>query len=93
MYPGRFGPDGTLIAIGSPPQGIELRDASRLEPVGERLPTGDVSMFDFSPDGRILASIDWAGIATIWDVKVPEGAPLFLGVDSRVPTGGHSSRA
>ena len=69
LYPGRFGPDGTLIAIGSPPQGIELRDASRLEPVGERLQAGDVSMFDFSRDGRILASIDWAGVATIWDVK------------------------
>jgi len=69
-HPGRFSPDGRLIAVGLKEQGIALRNSSDLTPAGAPLlkTGGEVKALAFSPDGRTLAAVTGLGAATIWDV-------------------------
>ena len=58
-HPGRFSPDGRLIAVGLKERGIALWDARELTPVGAPLleTGGEVKSLAFSPDGRTLAAV------------------------------------
>jgi WD40 repeat protein len=69
-HPGRFSPDGRLIAIGLKEQGVRLWDARKLRPVGRPLlhTGGEVKNLAFSPDGRTLAAVTDGGSLTFWDV-------------------------
>ena len=70
-HPGRFSPDGKLIAAGLAGNGIGLWDAS--DPgsqVASFGPTdGEVIQLDFSLDGKTLAAITANRQITIWDVE------------------------
>jgi WD40 repeat protein len=71
-HPGRFSPDGRLIAVGLKEQGVALWDALELRQVGTPLlrTGGEVKSLAFSPDGRTLAAAG-AGpedALTLWDV-------------------------
>ena len=70
-HPGKFSPDGRLIAVGLKEQGIALLDASHLTSVGPPLREtgGEVKALSFSPDGRTLAALTGGGAATVWDVE------------------------
>jgi WD40 repeat protein len=70
QHPGRFSPDGQLIAVGLKKEGIQLWDASELTPTGAPLleTGGEVKSLAFSPDGRTLAAGTSSGKATVWDV-------------------------
>jgi WD40 repeat protein len=69
-HPGRFSPDGRLIAVGLKEEGIRLWDAGELRPAGAPLleTGGEVKALAFSPDGRTLAAVTLDGKATLWDV-------------------------
>jgi WD40 repeat protein/tRNA A-37 threonylcarbamoyl transferase component Bud32 len=69
-YPGRFSPDGRLIAVGLEQQGIALWDTSDLTPVGGPLMEtgGEVKALAFSPDGHTLAAAAVNGDVTVWDL-------------------------
>ena len=69
-HPGRFSPDGRLIAVGLRERGIQLWKTSDLTPDGPPLlATGsEVKALAFSPDGRTLAAVTGVGELTIWDV-------------------------
>ena len=69
-HPGRFSPDGRLIAVGLKEEGIRLWNANDLSPAGAPLLNtgGEVKSLAFSPDGRTLAAVALGGQATIWDV-------------------------
>jgi WD40 repeat protein len=69
-HPGRFSPDGRLIAVGLKEQGIGLWDATDLTRAGAPLleTGGEVNALAFSPDGETLAAVADYGVATIWDV-------------------------
>jgi WD40 repeat protein len=67
--PGKFSPDGRLIAVGLQDRGIALWDAHELTKIGTLLETGgEVKSLDFSPDGRTLAASAFGGVVTLWDV-------------------------
>ena len=70
-HPGRFSPDGELIAVGLEGEGLALFDARTLEQVGAPLldTEGEVMSLAFSPDGRSLAAATRNGYATLWDVE------------------------
>jgi WD40 repeat protein len=70
-HPGKFSPDGRLIAVGLKADGIELRSASAPSRPGKRLqPTGgEVGAFSFSRDGRTLVAVTKRDKATVWDVQ------------------------
>ena len=70
-HPGRFSPDGRLIAVGLKEQGIQLWDTTDLTRAGAPLlETGsDVKALAFAPDGRTLAAVTRDGDATVWDVE------------------------
>ncbi len=70
-HPGRFSPDGRLIAVGLEGEGLALFDARTLEQVGAPLSgtDGEVMSLAFSPDGRTLAAATREGRATVWDVE------------------------
>jgi WD40 repeat protein len=70
-HPGKFSPDGRLIAVGLKAEGVELRGtgdpsrhSKRLQPTG-----GEVTALAFSLDGRTLAAVTKVGMATIWDLE------------------------
>ena len=69
-HPGRFSPDGRLIAVGLKKAGIGLWNARDLTPAGPPLLAtgGEVKALAFSRDGRTLAAVTSNGQATIWDV-------------------------
>jgi WD40 repeat protein/tRNA A-37 threonylcarbamoyl transferase component Bud32 len=69
-HPGRFSPDGSLMAIGLKERGIELRDVTDLTRVAPPLVEtgGQVWALAFTPDGRTLAAVTVDGQATLWDV-------------------------
>jgi WD40 repeat protein len=69
-HPGKFSPDGELIAVGLQDQGIALWEARELTPVGAPLlrTGGEVKSLAFSPDGRTLAASAFGGVVTLWDV-------------------------
>ncbi len=68
-HPGRFSPDGRLIAVGLKEKGVALWDARELTPVGPPLldTGGEVKSLAFSPDGRTLAAVTKHWL-TLWDV-------------------------
>jgi serine/threonine protein kinase/WD40 repeat protein len=70
-HPGRFSPDGRLIAVGLKSRGIRLWDATALATAGPPLleTGGEVKALAFSPDGRTLAAVALNGTATVWDVE------------------------
>ena len=71
-HPGRFSPDGRLIAVGLNEEGIRLWDARKLIPAGAPLlgTGGEVTALAFSSDGRTLAAVtNNPGLATIWDLE------------------------
>ena len=70
-HPGRFSPDGRLIAVGLKREGIGLWDARTLKPNGPPLleTGGEVKALSFSSDGRTLAAVTGNGQASIWDVE------------------------
>jgi WD40 repeat protein len=70
-HPGRFSPDGRLIAVGLAKRGIQLWTTSALTRAGAPLlqTGGEVKALAFSPDGRALAAVTREGMATVWDVK------------------------
>src|SRR5215207_9009745 len=57
-HPGKFSPDGRLIALGLKERGIALWDARTLAPAGPILlkTGGEVKALAFTPDGRTLAA-------------------------------------
>jgi WD40 repeat protein/tRNA A-37 threonylcarbamoyl transferase component Bud32 len=69
-HPGKFSPDGRLIAIGLKKEGIALWDTRTLRPTGAPLgeTDGEVKTLAFSPDGRALAAVTAPGSLTLWDV-------------------------
>jgi WD40 repeat protein/tRNA A-37 threonylcarbamoyl transferase component Bud32 len=69
-HPGRFSPDGRLIAVGLKGKGIALRNARDLSPSGPALleTDGEVKALAFSRDGRTLAAVARYGAVTIWDI-------------------------
>jgi WD40 repeat protein len=70
-HPGRFSPDGRVIAVGLNEEGIRLWDAGTLTPLGAPLleTGGEVTALAFSPDGRTLAAVTRSGMATVWDME------------------------
>ena len=70
-HPGRFSPDGRLLAVGLKERGVALWDARRLRRVGPPLleTGGEVGALAFSPDGRTLATTSKSGALTLWDVR------------------------
>ncbi len=70
-HPGRFSPDGRLIAVGLKREGIGLWDARTLKPKGSPLleTGGEVKALSFTSDGRTLAAVTGNGQASIWDVE------------------------
>jgi WD40 repeat protein/tRNA A-37 threonylcarbamoyl transferase component Bud32 len=87
-HPGRFSPDGRLIAVGLKGRGIALRDARTLAPIGPALlkTEGEVRALDFSPDGATLVAVGHNGATTVWDVssRSLRYKPLFAGLDPGV---------
>jgi WD40 repeat protein len=87
-HPGKFSPDGRLIAVGLKDRGIALWDARTLTPSGAQLRRtgGEVKGLAFSPDGATLAAVDGRGTTTVWDVssRSLRYEPLFAGLDARV---------
>jgi WD40 repeat protein len=84
-HPGRFSPDGRLIAVGLKEEGIALWNARELTPVGALLGTdGEVKSLDFSPDGQTLAAATGEGSLTFWDVASQSRLhePLYAGSPS-----------
>ncbi len=68
--PGRFSPDGRLIAVARAGDGIGIWDADALTPSGQPLLStgGQVKDLAFSGDGRRLAAVTAARL-TIWDLE------------------------
>jgi WD40 repeat protein/tRNA A-37 threonylcarbamoyl transferase component Bud32 len=69
-HPGKFSPDGRLIAVGLKQEGIGLWDASDVTRTGAPLlkTGGEVNALAFSPDGETLAAVADYGLASVWDV-------------------------
>jgi WD40 repeat protein len=69
-HPGRFSPDGRLIAVGLKKRGIALWDARELAPAREPVlrTGGEIKALAFSPDGGTLAAVTDFGELTIWNV-------------------------
>jgi WD40 repeat protein/tRNA A-37 threonylcarbamoyl transferase component Bud32 len=69
-HPGRFSPDGQLIAVGLKEEGIGLWDATDLTPTGAPLTDtgGEVKALAFSPDGKTLVAVTTSGMATVWEM-------------------------
>ena len=92
-HPGRFSPDGRLIAVGLKEQGVALWDARDLRPLGKPLldTGGEVKSLAFSPDGRTLAAVT-KHLLTLWDVRSRTRLhdPLFAGNPSVVLAVGFS---
>ncbi|HEY5878360.1 MAG TPA: WD40 repeat domain-containing protein [Nakamurella sp.] len=86
--PPRVSPDGRLIAVGLPDEGVGLWDASELTPSGAPIvpPGGVVRAIAFSPDRRTLAVAADSGEVTIWDIgsrslragPIPASSSQFL---------------
>jgi WD40 repeat protein len=70
QHPGRFSPDGRLIAVGLKERGIQLWNGTELTRAGAPLlqTGGEVKALAFSPDGTTLAAVTLDGMATVWDV-------------------------
>jgi WD40 repeat protein/tRNA A-37 threonylcarbamoyl transferase component Bud32 len=95
-HPGKFSPDGRLIALGLNDEGIRLWDARTLSPVGPPLREtgGEVTGLAFSPDGRTLVAVTGNGVPTIWDVEsrslrrrpsqVPGGVGVSISADGKM---------
>ena len=87
-HPGRFSPEGRLIAVGLKDRGIALWDARTLLSSGAQLRRtgGEVKALAFSPDGTTLAAADGRGTTTVWDVSTRSlrYEPLFAGLEARV---------
>jgi WD40 repeat protein/tRNA A-37 threonylcarbamoyl transferase component Bud32 len=85
-HPGRFSPDGRLIAVGLKEEGIALWNARELKTVGAPLlgTDGEVKSLDFSPDGQTLAAATGGGSLTLWDVASQSRLhePLYAGSPS-----------
>ena len=70
QHPGRFSPDGRLIALGLKRDGIGLRETATLRPAGRLVGTGgEVKDIAFAPGGRTLAAVTTEGRASLWDVE------------------------
>jgi WD40 repeat protein/tRNA A-37 threonylcarbamoyl transferase component Bud32 len=85
-HPGRFSPDGRLIAVGLKERGVAIWDARKLTPVGAPLleTDGEVKTLTFSPDGQTLAAATAAPVGTfltLWDVgsRSRLHEPLYAG--------------
>ena len=70
-HPGRFSPDGRLVALGLKRGGISLRETATLRPAGPTLAGtgGEVKDIEFASDGRTLAAVTSNGRASLWDVE------------------------
>jgi WD40 repeat protein len=86
-HPGRFSPDGRLIAVGLKERGVALWDARALRPAGPPLlgTGGEVKTLAFSSDGRTLAAVTKT-LLTLWDVESRSRLrdPLYAGNPSMV---------
>jgi WD40 repeat protein len=87
-YPGRFSPDGRLIAVGLKNGGIAFRDAQTFMPSGAPLREtgGEVQALAFSPDGATLAGVSSSGMTTLWDVssRSLRHEPFYAGLDPSI---------
>jgi WD40 repeat protein/serine/threonine protein kinase len=100
----RFSPDGTLLAVGSN-KTVQLWDVAtwRELVIFRGHPDGVISLA-FWPDGKLLASGDWAGTLLLWDVAQKRqvlsrrmdahvlGSLTFSPDGRRLVTGGHVVR-
>jgi WD40 repeat protein/tRNA A-37 threonylcarbamoyl transferase component Bud32 len=70
-HPGRFSPDGRLVALGLKRRGVSLRETASLRPAGRPLARtgGEVKDIAFAPDGRTLAAVTSNGRASLWDLE------------------------
>jgi WD40 repeat protein len=93
-HPGRFSPDGRLIAVGLASRGIQLWSTTDLARAGAPLlqTGGEVKALAFSPDGRALAAVTREGMATVWDVKARSLRRRPFWVDSSQAIGVSFSR-
>jgi WD40 repeat protein len=69
-HPGRFSPDGRLIAVGLRGRGVQLWRTDSLTRDGPplRATEGEVKALAFSADGNALGALTDAGEVTIWDL-------------------------
>jgi WD40 repeat protein len=90
-HPGRFSPDGQLIAVGLNTEGIQLWDAAVLAPAGAPMldTGGEVATLAFSPDGDTLAAVTAEGMVTVWDIETrslrhgaDRGASFFMDISA-----------
>jgi len=91
-HPGRFSPDGRLIAVGLKREGIGLFSARTLKPDGPPLleTGGEVKALSFTSDGRTLAAVTGNGRVSIWDVEPRSLRHGGIRTDPRsgIPAGG-----
>jgi WD40 repeat protein len=88
-HPGRFAPDGRLIAVGLQGHGIQLWDSSTMNRFGPPLREtgGEVKDMVFSGDGSTLAATSLDTV-TIWDVENrslragPFRSEFFVGISA-----------
>ncbi len=68
----RYSPDGSVIAVGSELKKIYITDAKTGEII-ESFPAhrDDIQDIAFYPDGRLVASVDRAGVIYVWRRKLP----------------------
>jgi WD40 repeat protein len=90
-----FAPNGRTFAIGGSGaiQLWEIGNLGRLRP-GPKIWTGDdvgpsIAAMAFSPDGRILASVDYDGTIQLWNAMHPSAAqnPIGSASTETVPSG------
>ncbi|MFC1719361.1 WD40 repeat domain-containing protein [Candidatus Poribacteria bacterium] len=67
-----FSPDGTILAVGSGDNQVDLWNVPELTRIERIRKNGDVNFVSFSPNGRQLAYGGWARIIHVYDMVTQE---------------------